>query len=134
MYQQTQENEQFLNSFISAKKIEGCSDKTLAYYRNTIERLLVTLSMAICHITTSDIRTYLSDYQEEHQSSKVTIDNMRRIFSSFFAWLEDEDYIAKSPVRRIHKVKTDSLVKRYFLTNNWSNFEIVALTNETLLL
>lgn len=111
VYLQTQENEQFLNSFISAKKIEGCSDKTLAYYRNTIERLLVTLSMAICHITTSDIRTYLSDYQEEHQSSKVTINNMRRIFSSFFAWLEDEDCIAKSPVRRIHKVKTDSLVK-----------------------
>ena len=109
--QQTQENEHLLNSFISAKKIEGCSDKTLTYYRNTIERLLVTLSLAICHITTTDIRTYLSDYQEEHQSSKVTIDNMRRIFSSFFAWLEDEDYIAKSPVRRIHKVKTDSLVK-----------------------
>ena len=109
--QQTQENEHLLNSFISAKKIEGCSDKTLAYYRNTIERLLATLSLAICHITTTDIRTYLSNYQEEHQSSKVTIDNMRRIFSSFFAWLEDEDYIAKSPVRRIHKVKTDSLVK-----------------------
>ena len=109
--QQTQENEHLLHSFISAKKIEGCSDKTLTYYRNTIERLLVTLSVAICHITTTDIRTYLSNYQEEHQSSKVTIDNMRRIFSSFFAWLEDEDYIAKSPVRRIHKVKTDSLVK-----------------------
>ena len=109
--QQTQENEHLLNSFISAKKIEGCSDKTLVYYRNTIERLLVTLSLAICHISTTDIRTYLSDYQEKHQSSKVTIDNMRRIFSSFFAWLEDEDYIAKSPVRRIHKVKTDSLVK-----------------------
>ena len=108
---QMQENEHLLNSFISAKKIEGCSDKTLAYYRNTIERLLVTLSVAICHITTTDIRSYLSDYQEKHQSSKVTIDNMRRIFSSFFAWLEDEDYIAKSPVRRIHKVKTDSLVK-----------------------
>ena len=91
--QQTQENEHLLNSFISAKKIEGCSDKTLAYYRNTIERLLVTLSLAICHITTTDIRTYLSDYQEEHQSSKVTIDNMRRIFSSFFAWLEDEERI-----------------------------------------
>ena len=109
--QQAQENEHLLSSFISAKKIEGCSEKTLAYYRNTIERLLLTLSVAICHITTSDIRAYLSDYQEEHQSSKVTIDNMRRIFSSFFAWLEDEDYIAKSPVRRIHKVKTDSLVK-----------------------
>ena len=93
--QQAQENEHLLSSFISAKKIEGCSEKTLAYYRNTIERLLLTLSVAICHITTSDIRAYLSDYQEEHQSSKVTIDNMRRIFSSFFAWLEDEDYIAK---------------------------------------
>lgn len=106
-----EENGQLLSSFISAKKIEGCSEKTLVYYRNTIERLLAVLSVAIYHITTSDIRTYLSDYQEEHQSSKVTIDNMRRIFSSFFAWLEDEDYIAKSPVRRIHKVKTDSLVK-----------------------
>lgn len=108
---QVQENEHLLNSFISAKKIEGCSDKTLTYYRNTIERLLITLSVAICHITTTDIRTYLSDYQANHQTGKVTIDNMRRIFSSFFAWLEDEDYIAKSPVRRIHKVKTDSLVK-----------------------
>lgn len=116
--QQTQENEHLLNSFISAKKIEGCSEKTLTYYRNTIERLLVTLSLAICHITTTDIRTYLSDYQEEHQSSKVTIDNMRRIFSSFFAWLEDEDYIPKSPVRRIHKVRTDSLVKEVLTDEN----------------
>ena len=105
------ENGALLTAFISAKKIEGCSDKTLIYYQNTIERLLATVEVAICHITTSDIRQYLSDYQERKGSSKVTIDNMRRIFSSFFAWLEDEDYIAKSPVRRIHKVKTDSLVK-----------------------
>ena len=76
--QQIQENEYLLNSFISAKKIERCSEKTLAYYRNTIERLLVSLSLTVCHISTSDIRTYLSNYQEEHQSSKVTIDNMRR--------------------------------------------------------
>lgn len=110
--QQAQENEHLLNSFISAKKIEGCSDKTLAYYRNTIERLLFTLSVAICHITTADIRTYLSNYQEEHLSSKVTIDNMRRIFSSFFAWLEDEDYIAKSPVRRIQYSKNRLSCKR----------------------
>ena len=73
--------------------------------------MLLAVAVAVCHISTSDIRQYLSSYQEENGSSKVTIDNMRRIFSSFFAWLEDEDYIAKSPVRRIHKVKTDSLVK-----------------------
>ena len=106
-----EETEDLLSAFISAKKIEGCSIKTLIYYRNTIERLLDIVDVAIHHITTSDIRQYLSMYQEQHKSSKVTIDNMRRIFSSFFAWLEDEDYIAKSPVRRIHKVKTDSLVK-----------------------
>lgn len=105
------ENTELLDSFLSAKKIEGCSEKTLAYYRHTIERMLATVAVAVCHISTSDIRQYLSAYQEDKGSSKVTIDNMRRIFSSFFAWLEDEDYIAKSPVRRIHKVKTDSLVK-----------------------
>ena len=109
--QRKKENAELLDSFLSAKKVEGCSEKTLSYYRHTIERLLLTVAVAVYHVTTSDIRQYLSDYQEEKGSSKVTIDNMRRIFSSFFAWLEDEDYIAKSPVRRIHKVKTDSLVK-----------------------
>lgn len=109
-----QENNTLLESFLSAKKIEGCSDKTLLYYRNTIANLLVTMQAPICHIETNAIRKYLSDYHDKKHSSKVTIDNMRRIFSSFFAWLEDEDYISKSPVRRIHKVKTDSLVKEVF--------------------
>ena len=109
--QSEKRNAELLDSFLSAKKIEGCSGKTLAYYRHTIERMLLSVAVAVCHVSTADIRQYLSAYQEEKGSSKVTIDNMRRIFSSFFAWLEDEDYIAKSPVRRIHKVKTDSLVK-----------------------
>ena len=104
-------NEELLETFISAKKVEGCSDKTLTYYQNTIQQLLASVKVSVCHITTCDIRQYLSAYQEQKGSSKVTIDNMRRIFSSFFSWLEDEDYIAKSPVRRIHKVKTDTLVK-----------------------
>ena len=104
-------NAGLLDAFISAKKIEGCSDKTLAYYRNTIEKLVAEIGRSVMDITTNEIRVYLSDYQERKQSSKVTIDNMRRIFSSFFAWLEDEDYITKSPVRRIHKVRTDVIVK-----------------------
>lgn len=106
-----QDNNNLLDTFVSAKKIEGCSDKTLSYYRSTIEHLFESVDIMACHMETSDIRHYLADYQEKKGSSKVTIDNMRRIFSSFFAWLEDEDYIAKSPVRRIHKVKTDTLVK-----------------------
>jgi site-specific recombinase XerD len=105
------ENAELLESFLSAKKIEGCSDKTIKYYQATIQNLLNHLQISVRSITTSDLRIYLSEYQERNHSSKVTIDNMRRILSSFFAWLEDEDYIIKSPVRRIHRVRTDTLIK-----------------------
>ena len=104
-------NDTLLDAFISAKSIEGCSEKTLRYYRSTIEHLLAEAAKPIASISTNDLRSYLANYQAEKQSSKVTIDNMRRIFSSFFSWLEDEDYITKSPVRRIHKVRTDTLIK-----------------------
>ena len=100
-----------LDSFISAKKIEGCSDKSMHYYKRTIELFSESVALPITQITTMHIRDYLVQYKNLHQCSKVTIDNMRRILSSFFAWLEDEDYIVKSPVRRIHKVKTESYIK-----------------------
>ena len=104
-------NNKLLSFFISSKKVEGCSEKSLKYYINTIEKMLQKINKSVIEISTNDLRTYLSDYQELKKSSRVTIDNMRRIFSSFFSWLEDEDYILKSPVRRIHKVKTGRLVK-----------------------
>lgn len=100
--------------FISAKRIEGCSEKTLNYYYKTIETMLNTLEKTPQQITTDDLRQYLTDYQVQRGSSKVTIDNIRRILSSFFAWLEDEDYILKSPVRRIHKVKTAQVIKETY--------------------
>lgn len=104
-------NNQPLNSFLSAKRIEGKSAKTLAYYKNTLVRLISTIKKPIKQTSTDDLRTYLSEFQSINGSSNVTIDNIRRIFSSFFSWLEDEDFIVKSPVRRIHKVKTTRVVK-----------------------
>lgn len=101
----------FVELFIAAKKIEGCSEKSLKYYKKTITMMLESVNKNIKHIVTDDIRTYLRDYQENKNVGKVTIDNIRRILSSFFSWLEDEDYILKSPVRRIHKVKTAKVVK-----------------------
>ena len=92
--------------FLSAKRIEGCSEKTLKYYKATIQAMIDSIGKGIKYIVTDDIRCYLTEYQSNKNSSKVTIDNIRRILSSFFSWLEDEDYILKSPVRRIHKVKT----------------------------
>ncbi len=104
----------FVESFLSAKRIEGCSEKSLKYYETTITSLLDELGKDVKHIVTDDIRVYLTEYQARKQSSKVTIDNIRRILSSFFAWLEDEDYIIKSPVRRIHKVKTGTSIKETY--------------------
>lgn len=112
------ENTELLETFLSAKKIEGCSDKTIHYYQSSIVKLLKGLSKSIKEICTNDIRRYLAEIQERNGLSKVTIDNLRRIFSSFFSWLEDEDYIAKSPVRRIHKVRTDTLVKEVLSDEN----------------
>lgn len=100
--------------FIAAKRVEGCSEKSLKYYESTIMALLDGIGKGVKYIGTEDIRTYLTDYQTRKQSSKVTIDNIRRILSSFFSWLEDEDYILKSPVRRIHKVKTGTNIKETY--------------------
>ncbi len=103
-----------IEKFISAKRVEGCSEKSLKYYRATIEALVSVVGKNVRSVLTEDLRTYLTEYQNKHQSSRVTIDNIRRILSSFFSWLEDEDYIVKSPVRRIHKVKTTKNVKDTF--------------------
>ncbi len=103
-----------LSMFIAAKRVEGCSERTLKYYQSTIEALMSSLSKSAQHIHTDDLRAYLTEYQDRKQSSRVTIDNIRRILSSFFSWLEDEDYIIKSPVRRIHKVKAASCIKETY--------------------
>ena len=112
--QQEQEQTDVTAAFIAAKRIEGCSEKTLTYYRKTIEAMTVAVGKPVQRITTDDIRQYLTTYQMQRKSSKVTIDNIRRILATFYSWLEDEDYIVKSPVRRIHKVKTAKVIKETY--------------------
>lgn len=107
-------NKELIDKFLSSKKIEGCSDKTIDYYSSTIYSCITKIGLPIVDINTDNLRGYLTDYQESHNVSKVTIDNIRRILSSFFSWLEDEDHILKSPVRRIHKIKTGRNVKSTF--------------------
>lgn len=104
-------NTEYLKLFLDAKRIEGCSERTLQYYRVTAEHMLKKLSTPIRKMTTDEIRAYLVEYQQEGGCSKVTVDNIRRNISSFFSWLEEEDYILKSPMRRIHKIKTKTVVK-----------------------
>ncbi|PWM78510.1 MAG: integrase [Phascolarctobacterium sp.] len=103
-----------IQNFLASKRVEGCSEKSLKYYQATILKMLEGINKKIDRITTDDLRNYLTVYQQKKNSSKITIDNIRRILSSFFSWLEDEDYILKSPVRRIHKVKSATIIKETY--------------------
>jgi Site-specific recombinase XerD len=111
-------NNRLLEIFLSAKLVEGCSQKTINYYGTTVRQLFRYMPKAVKDYTTDDLRAYLAVYQKKHKASKVTVDNIRRIFSTFFSWLEDEDFILKSPVRRIHKVKTGEQVKETISDEN----------------
>ena len=104
-------NDEYLRLFLDAKRIEGCSERTIQYYSVTVVRMLQKIETPVRKISTEEIRKYLVDYQKINDCSKVTVDNVRRNISSFFSWLEEEDYILKSPMKRIHKIKTKQLVK-----------------------
>ena len=104
----------YISLFIAAKRVEGCSEKTLRYYESTLQNVIKEIPKEVCEITTNELRLYLDNYQNRSGASRTTIDNIRRILSSFFSWLEDENYIIKSPVRRIHKVKTCKTIKETY--------------------
>ena len=112
--QLSESNEDLLQAFLASKRVEGCSEKTLKYYKGTIGTLLSSLDKHLLHVTTDDLRQYLGEYQLRKDCSKANIDNVRRILSTFFAWLEDENYILKSPVRRIHKIRSTKSVKETY--------------------
>ena len=105
------DNGGYLDVFLKAKRLEGCSERTIGYYKRTIEKMLTGVGKPANHITTEDLRSYLAEYQESGKVTKTTVDNVRRVLSTFFSWLEDEDYILKSPVRRIKKIRTAQVVK-----------------------
>lgn len=115
---QSKSNEELLTDFLAAKQVEGCSVRSIGYYKSTLENAIKILEKPLNQIETEDLRVYLSEYQKKNNAGKQTIDNIRRILSSFFTWLEDENYILKSPVRRIHKIKTAKLVKETYTDEN----------------
>lgn len=119
---QSQENSILLMNFLASKHVEGCSERTIMYYHSTIDKMLNVVNKKIEFISTDDLRKYLADYKDNNNASKTTIDNVRRVLSSFFSWLEDEDYILKNPVRRIRKIKTKKVVKEVISDEN---FEIL---------
>lgn len=120
MTTEEQNNSEILPAFIAAKRIEGCSERTLGYYETQLRRVLSATTSQVKHITTTDLRVWLDGYQRGG-ASKVTVNNVRRILSSFFTWLEEEDIIIKSPMRRIHNIKTGKHVKLPFTDDEVEN-------------
>lgn len=127
-------NIELIDKFISAKEIEGCSKRTTKYYESTLLKMNSKLDKEITHMTTDNLRTYLTDYQKINNCSKASIDNIRRNLSSFFSWLEEENYILKSPMKRIHKIKTDKVIKETYsdetlelLRDNCNNLRDLAI-------
>ena len=116
--QESTSNITYLTKFISAKRIEGCSERTIQYYKKSIEKMLSIIEQPIMQITTEALRDYLITYQSLNNCSNSTLDNMRRNLSSFFSWLEEEDYILKNPVRRIHKIRMASTIKKTITDEN----------------
>lgn len=116
--EELEENKKMIDSFISSKQVEGCSERTIKYYKEIIEKFVNDFDKSIKQISTNEIRNYLSNYKDNSSCGSTTIDNIRRVLSSFFSWLEDEDYIIKSPVRRIHKIKTAIVVKEVLTDEN----------------
>ena len=116
---ESKENSALLINFLASKHIEGCSERTILYYRSTIEKMLEIINKRVEYITTDDLRKYLTDYKNSSNASKTTVDNVRRVLFSFFSWLEDEDYILKNPIRRIRKIKTRKVVKEVLSDENF---------------
>lgn len=113
-----QEEKDYVEIFICAKRVEGCSERSLKYYSTTIKKMIDNIDKSVKLIETEDIRTYLAEYFKDRNCSKVSLDNIRRIISSFFSWLEEESYIIKNPVRRIHKIKTTKIIKETYTDEN----------------
>ena len=138
---QEETNDELISMFVSAKQVEGCSPRTIKYYRTTLVNVMGTINKPVKRIETEDLRNYLSNYQKNCCVSKVTINNVRRIMSSFFGWLEAEDFIIKSPVKRIRRVKIIKTVKETYSDEliekirdycpNIRNLAIIDLLNST---
>ena len=129
-------NYDLVDGFISAKRVEGLSEKSLNYYQKTIRVMYQKIGKPTNDITADDLRLYLSDYQSVNGTSRITIDNIRRILSTYFSWLEDENYILKSPIRRIHKIKSAVVIKEVFtdealekMRDNCSNYRDLAIVD-----
>ena len=101
----------YLQEFLDVKALEGCSKATIENYKFNLNKFLLGVRKDPTEITTQDIRKYLADYKRERGVSNTTLDNMRRVFQSFFTWMHREGYIIKDPCAAVNKIRADKIIK-----------------------
>ena len=107
-------NEKLLQTFLVTKKVNGCTHRTIKYYKLTIEQFYRRVQKNITDVTANDIRIYFAERELKDKVSAQTRDNERRNLSSFFTWLTDEEYIVRNPMKKIPKIKGQKQKKKAF--------------------
>lgn len=105
-------NHEFINRFLAAKLVKGCTERTISQYRVELSKIITKLRKSVLEITSDDIRLYLAVRMTQDGISKVTANNELRYMRSFFAWLNDEELIAKNPTAKIDAIKQEKRKKK----------------------
>lgn len=104
----------YIQKFIVAKKVQGCSDNTLHYYANQTKRILDTVGKPLIEIKSDDIMLYFARRELADKVTKVTLNNERRVLSSFFAYLAETEAILRNPMLSIKEIKCPKRKKKAF--------------------
>ena len=105
-------NDNLLNMFFSNMKLNGFSAKTSKNYNYHIRRFIKFVNKSILKVTTEDIRTFLMYLVETYNIKNSTLETEKSILKSLFSWLETEEYILKSPAKKIKPTKVEKRVRK----------------------
>lgn len=107
-------NEEYMRRFLALKTVKGCTERTVRYYRMTLQKFFLMICKPVPNIEANDIRAYLAVRERRDGVSKTTLDNELRNLRSFFHTMLAEEYIAKDPTLKIDKIKAPKKVKKPF--------------------
>ena len=111
------DNEYTIKLFISHKKLENLSDRSIEQYVRTVWKMLNYLNKNYKDVTTDDIKYYLAVYKTQNNVSATTLAGAKRFLSAFYGWAYEEGLIRRNPVRAIKGIKQDP-AKKEFLTDH----------------
>lgn len=126
VYDSTDAN--IIQRFFVAKTTSGLSARSLIYYKQILKKSLSAIGKHLKDITADDIRAYLTRARLKG-SSNVTLNNERRVLSSFFTWCHDEEFLPRNIMKRVDKIKVEKKVKKPFTEEEMEKLRTFAKTD-----